>query len=421
MFRNILRNEYIFSLLTKGISFICGLIQSVILARFLGTELKGNSAYISSIVSIGIVFFSAGMHQVYPYLRKRNSIEDLMKKFTSATFFWAVVMGGALSIVSLSGFFTKDVSVALLIIPFLSYANTLDYLLLVEKPNKRNVIYSAFNVIEVVVAGCISCFCKSGYGWVVFFLLYVSVAKGIVLSILLNVFPLRLKGIGNIYKECIRFGIFPMLALLMTALNYNIDVIMLKRYTYISLDEIGIYSIGIMIADKLALIPDTLKGVLASRLAKGAGEQEVAKVSRVSVYSCIFLALGLIIFGKPVVGLLYGESYNGAYLVTCICALGSVSIGYFKLISQYNIINKRQRSNVAMLAVSIILNFIGNILLVPKWGINGAAISTCIAHVLCSFIFVVYFVKVGKVSIWKMILLQREDTKIFNVTKKHLL
>ena len=63
-----------------------------------------------------------------------------------------------------------------------------------------------------------------------------------------------------------KIGFFPMLALLMTTLNYRIDVLILKSYPQITSSQLGVYSIGISLADKIVLIPDTLKGILASKL-----------------------------------------------------------------------------------------------------------------------------------------------------------
>ena len=69
--------------------------------------------------------------------------------------------------------------------------------------------------------------------------------------------------------ELLKFGFFPMLALLLTSLNYKIDIIMLNMSRNITMAQIGVYSIGVALADKTVYIPDAVKEILLSKLAKG--------------------------------------------------------------------------------------------------------------------------------------------------------
>ena len=51
----VLKNEYIYSVLTKVLTFIIGILQSVLIARYLGAELKGINAYINRPSSMNIL------------------------------------------------------------------------------------------------------------------------------------------------------------------------------------------------------------------------------------------------------------------------------------------------------------------------------------------------------------------------------
>ena len=61
-FKNIIKNEYLFSIITRFFVIAISMLQSIVVARYLGASLKGTSAYISSIAAIGSIIVTFGMH-----------------------------------------------------------------------------------------------------------------------------------------------------------------------------------------------------------------------------------------------------------------------------------------------------------------------------------------------------------------------
>ena len=95
-----------------------------------------------------------------------------------------------------------------------------------------------------------------------------------------------------------------------------------------------------------------------------------------------------------------------------ISAIGSVFIGYFKLIAQYNIINKEQIKNVIMLSIAIVVDVLGNLLLIPIWGINGAALATGLGNLVCGLVFVIWFARRSKIKWTELVFLQKSDLSL---------
>ncbi len=54
---NLLKNPYVFSVVTKICIVLLGFIYTVLQSRYLGAALKGDVAYISSITSITAIVF----------------------------------------------------------------------------------------------------------------------------------------------------------------------------------------------------------------------------------------------------------------------------------------------------------------------------------------------------------------------------
>lgn len=415
----ILSNEYSFAILTRIISIFITIGQSICVARFLGPALKGESAYINSIVSMGGIIITFGIHQAYPYFKKKLQDGTFLQRYISLVY---VIYGiyFALSLALCFWFPSVDIRAAILLMPLAGYARVVNYVHLVENPNKRNSVTLIISFLTLMLTMTLWIVTNANFYWMILILTITNFLQAIAFTYLLHCKPVYDKRSWGLTKEMFKFGLFPMIALLMTTLNYKIDVLMLKQYNFISYAMIGIYSLGIGLVDIIVIIPDTLKGVLVSKLSKGAAEDEVTKVCRCCMASSVILFFLILVFGRWAIGLLYGEQYIGAYEVVMITAIGVIFIGYFKLIAQYNIVNGKQVRNVVLLSAAVVTNVVGNLLLVPHFGINGAAIATSMGNCVCGFLFVFSFTRETHIPIKDMVLIKKTDLSLLKnlVVKK---
>ena len=415
IFRKILRNEYIYSLFTRAITITLAFIQSIIIARYFGSALKGSSAYIQSVTSIGAIIVTFGMHQVYPYFRKKYGKEQIYGDYLSviSILYLTYFLVGCI----LAFFVIKplELKISAILIPILGYSNVMSYVCLVETPNKRNRWWTIIGLINVIFISIMWKFTKANMTFVVVVLLFEDLLKCIVYTILVKPSIHLHKGFFRISVDLFKIGFLPMIALLMTTLNYKIDILMLRSFDQITAAQIGIYSVGMTLADKIALIPDTLKGVLVSRLTKGADYHEVAKVSRLCFFATLLFCGLVLVMGNSFINFLYGAEYDGAFQVLLICSFGTIFIGYFKLIAQYNIVNKKQIRNVVLLSMSVCVNVLLNYLLIPRYELTGAAFASGVGYFLSGVIFIFWFALSHKIPIPEMFLVQKED---FTVIKK---
>ena len=79
--KEVLKNEYVFSIITRVLSIFLSLAHSILIARFLGAELKGEMSYVSSVASVCCIVVSFGMHQAYPYLRKTYGKDRIYENY----------------------------------------------------------------------------------------------------------------------------------------------------------------------------------------------------------------------------------------------------------------------------------------------------------------------------------------------------
>jgi len=183
------------------------------------------------------------------------------------------------------------------------------------------------------------------------------------------------------------FGFYVVLANSIGYLNTQINSILIGYY--LNPTEVGIFAISILLAQTLTLIPIAVQTVTNPVTANLYGKGDLEGVRRI-FYSTLkksFLvsagtAAFLAVCGPYIISLLFGEKFQASYVPLLILLIGSVIGASFTAVgATLSSIDKVQiifRIGV----VCVVLNIILNILLIPSFGIVGAAIATSITVIL---------------------------------------
>lgn len=413
--KKLFSNEYIFSLITKCFMVVIGLAESALLARYLGADLRGDLSYIYSISSTAYLIITFGIYTAYPFKRKNASVDpgELLNEFMTITcvlfIIYAVILFAAGAVFSS---FNPTIATVFFMLPIMGYDKVSSFVAMIENPNRMNSVTVVVNIIQMLYLVVLIIFFEGNLLAGVGYYLLGCILKSVYFTLKLHFrFYIRLFSFKKLF-EYMKFGFFPMVALLLTTLNYRLDVIMLKQFDFITSAQIGIYSIGIGLSEKALLVPDAIKEVLLSKLAKGKKEDEVARAMRICFLASLATAVVITVLGGLVIKILYGREYAGAEIITYISVWGTITMVFFKMVSQYNVVEHKQHLNVIFLSAAIVINCILNLLLIPAFGTNGAAIATSIGYCVSACIFIIYFKRVSGLPFRKMIIVQKEDISL---------
>lgn len=407
--RKVLKNPYTFSVISKICGVFVGLLFTIFQARYLGAEIKGQVAMVNSIVSITSIVFGFGIYYAYPYF-KRNTDIDIMPIFMKI----ALLMLAIYCFISLATIFMLNLSpkyIAVLILtPLLAYDGIVSYITLIEVPNRRSAIDMAVVFLELILLIILWVIASPSFVIGVFIITIKDVAKACLFTWWWRkrIF-LPSESIWSWIPTLVKFGFFPMLSLLMTTLNYRVDVLMLNGRVPDA--AIGIYSVGVLLAERIWMIPDAMKGVMVSKISKGKDAHETAFAIRICNTASLIIVVGIIVFGKIFLDLAFGSEYQGAYQVTLILLVGVFSMIYYKLIASYNIAMGKQNVSFILLVVGVVINIVANIILIPLMGIYGAGVASVISYTICAVLFIIYFCKKTKISFVSMLLINKSDCK----------
>ncbi len=213
----------------------------------------------------------------------------------------------------------------------------------------------------------------------------------------------------------LRYGFILYLSSAMIFLTYKVDQFMVEGY--LGMSQLGVYSIGVQLAELVFIIPHSiiipLRGKLFNMNNNSIEEREVitTTTTKLTMYVCSFLVIiGLIL--SPIIPFVYGKEFQGAIVVTIVLFIGVIFASIAKVAANFFYTEGITKIHLLITFIVLLINVALNWALIPLIGINGAAISSTIAYFFYGVLYIIIFVKRGNVKFKDFILLNKKDYSI---------
>lgn len=167
---------------------------------------------------------------------------------------------------------------------------------------------------------------------------------------------------------------------------------------YLGVEEVGVYTIGMQLSNILAILIGPIQNSLFPKFLELYRDdyQKYYNFYKLTntIITQFYLIITLIsiIVVKYTFKYVYSSQYDGAILIYSILAFSVFIKANGSLQTSHMTIKNITQKSFYKTLVSLILNIILNILLIPKYGINGAAIATLITQFIALFL-IDFFIK----------------------------
>lgn len=160
---------------------------------------------------------------------------------------------------------------------------------------------------------------------------------------------------------------------------------------YLGVEEVGVYTIGMQLSNILAILIGPIQNSLFPKFLE-LYRNDYQKyynfyklTNTIITQFYLIITLISIIVVKYTFKYVYSSQYDGAILIYSILAFSVFIKANGSLQTSHMTIKNITKKSFYKTLVSLILNIILNILLIPKYGINGAAIATLITQFIALF------------------------------------
>ena len=419
------------SLFTKFFLLFGGFIVSVITARLLGPEGKGIITAVFVFPTLIISFADMGIRQSTAYFIGQNKYR-LSEVISSIAFLWIITSLGSIIIVLIyySIVMSNSYSWTILLIATSSIP-----LKLIEQYSRgillgRNQI-SIINASEII--RLITNFSAVVLLVWIFDLGVVGAAiVNILISLSVAVYYMyyiskygkfEFKPIGDIPKQLIFKGFSFAIALFIINLNYKVDIMILERM--VNSSQVGIYSIGVIFSELLWQIPSAVGMVLFAKSASTKSHlssvERSTRVLRIVLPIILIVSLFIALMAPLVIRIFYGVEFVGASNVLRILLPGVFFITISKILHPDLSARGYPLYALKIFSISLIINIVFNLILIPYYGIYGAGISTSISYMIAGLGYGYIYAKKEKIKIRDILFLNKGDIKFIKEQYRLLL
>ncbi|WP_308636704.1 oligosaccharide flippase family protein [Paenibacillus silvisoli] len=405
-------------------------IISIILARALGPEGKGIVTAIFVVPNLIISLADLGVRQATTYFvgRKIYPLQDIL---SSVMVMWLITSIISLVVVS-AYFFTGPshvygwglLSIALLTIPISLFNNYITGVLLGKERigvvNLSGLFSFIVNLFSLVLL--VSIFHLGVHGAAITQVLVAFVLMIYGYFIVSKYAKFRFKSIQSIPMELTKKGISYALALFILNLNYRVDIILLERFT--DTNEVGVYSVGVSLAELIWQLPAAIGIVIFSKSATSLNENEAIERStrllRITWLPLFLICLLFWLLSPLMVSYLYGDEYIEAVSVIRWLLPGVLMMVLFKILNADLAGRGYPIFALHVYIITFLLNVVLNLVLIPREGMNGSAIASTISYTVGAIIFGVVYARKSGIKIHTLFVLNRDDYNLLRNLFKQL-
>ncbi len=375
----------------KIIQSIFNLIIGLITARYLGPSNYGIISYVSSVVAFAVPVMQLGLK------------DTLVKEFVKSPDREGVVLGTSLVLNIISSIFCMIGSVAFVMITNAGETETIlvcmlySFTLLFNATEMTQYWFQAkllskypsvAALISYIVVSLYKIYLLVTQKSVIWFA-FSNVIDYLLISIVLMVIYKKIGGKSlsidwQTGKELLSRSRYYIIPSLMVMVFQHTDRIMVKLM--VGETETGFYSAAItcigITGFVFTAVIDSVRPTILEEKERSQELYEKRVIQLYSIITCMSLAqsIGMTLFAKPLVFLLYGADYSKTAGILAV-AVWYITFGYYGSVRNIWILAEGKQKyltgiNVAGAIANIILNFC----LIPVWGAKGAAVASVVTQ-----------------------------------------
>jgi len=411
---------------TTILQFGIRILKNAIITRLLGPTNRGVYGLVTLIpqIIINVGNMGLGISNVYHISKKHYHLGKVMgTTFVFAFFLSLVLVGICAKVIFMEGvlesilkddakLLEKFVPIILVSIPLLLIWGYGKAFLVALKKIK------SFNIFRIF---------ESSFPLFFFILLYLvtqdalqAAVKSWILSIFIiciicfltikdhQAYPLKFS--KNYLKEGLSFGLRGHFSNIFHMLLLRVDFFFVS--SLLGVEALGYYTVSVSLGELLLFLPQSVVlpfiPILLG-LKQSDAEKFTPIVTRCILFIMILACIALGLTGKLIIYILFGKQFFPSLNPLLYLLPGMLALSIFPIL-RTALINENKPGTISLISgLALFCNLILNYFLIPKWGINGAAISSSISYGLAVYLLLLIYLRQSNQSLKDVIIPKYSD------------
>ena len=372
---------------TRVAGLVISLGGSVILARALGPEGRGEFVFALTVAALIAQVGNIGLLSSNTYLAARDTglVGPLTVNSGWVTLWVAVVALGVIEVARVLGWlpgFTLATSlltcgVGAVTLGVLLGTNLLVGIGRVGLFNALQICTSVLNLVGIVIVALLGLGVAS---YLVVSLVSAGVVGALAAAALLERGRPALNFDTGLFSRGVRYASKAYLSALLAFMMLRVSVFLVR--TLLGPEDLGYYSVASQVTDTLGLVPASLALVLYPRLVRqDLGRYRFMLRNLVAIAVPLAAACGAFeLLAEPFVRILFGAPFLPAVPVLRWMLPGAFLLGTTTVVQQYVAASGLPRGLLGILALGLASGVALSLLLIPRYGATGAAMALSISY-----------------------------------------
>lgn len=170
----------------------------------------------------------------------------------------------------------------------------------------------------------------------------------------------------------------------LATVNSHADILMLGIFE--ASEDVGIYRVAFQVAALGAFGLNVINSVIAPRFARLYAQQRMGALQRLVTTSArgvlafsVTIALVFAFTGEQLLGIVFGEVFEASYLPLLILLVGQLVSSTAGSVGHLLNMTGHEKDTLRATGLAVGFNVMLNLLLIPLWGVEGAAIATAVS------------------------------------------
>lgn len=424
-------NNSMTTIASRAVVYISMLTISVYVARVLGPSAKGSYAVMLQFLAISVMFMQFGIDNASIfYLGKGVDLKRMFPNLILITVVSSVIflftvfaIWNLLREVVFSGIVFIFIILTVLRIPFNSFIRFSNSAILGKNMIRLSNILMVSNVLLTLGAFLVfSIITKEGLKGVFTALLVGDILTSIAYFIVISrLFGVQFNVDYDLIKKLFKYGMKAYLAPLLLLIIFRLDFFILNYMK--GTTNVGYYSVAISCVEILFFLPEAIGIVFFSKLCNISDQKIKDDNSASLLRSLIFLigtlAVFMFLFFPSLLVFIFGVDYTPSVFPFRILLPGAFLMSLYYIFFSYFYAKSKPGLVTSVISLTMLFKIVLSVLLIPRCGIIGAAVSSSATYIFCAIIFIVLFMKHSGYSVSQVFVIRFSDIKyLFNKLKR---
>jgi O-antigen/teichoic acid export membrane protein len=406
---------------SQVLSLVLILLSNILITRVLGPEGKGVISLLLAFPIVTVLFSIVGLDEASTYFlgSKKYEYSEVLGWAILNTLIISIISIGILIILRnwLATSVIKNIPieflmVAIFCLPFQIFFQYECAILL----GKKNIFgYNLLTILRnlLLLLAQLVLIIKYGLRGGVY-----SILLGFAISTLAGILLIRKLGKPkfprqfDFEKKSISYGSRSVLGLVFHYLTRRLDLFIINFF--LNTAQVGFYSISLMLSELPWYIPQAFGTVLfpvVSGMEKPEAHRFSALICRNTIFITVIACLLLAIIATPVIGIFFTAKFYPALIPFYINLPRTVALGIARVLGGNFQGTGKPEYGTMMAFVSFAITLILDLILIPRWGITGAAIATTIANTISVGFGLYIFTKSSKIGLGEILRVRWNEVK----------